>query len=157
MNTEKPMMTKAEIDKRYTMPDILLQLDDENEGAKKVWYETVPLLCTIHADIKPFLRMLAMYCMATALAERAVTSCAKSPLVVDRRGNAVPNQAASLLKMYCTQQRQYADSLGISIREMKRNQRADKKVLGKRGNNEQYTAFTAAANAPKRNGHAPRR
>jgi phage terminase small subunit len=152
MNIEKPSMTNAEIDKRYKMPDILLQLDDENEGAKRVWYETIPLLCTMHTDVKPFLRMLAMYCMATALAERAVASCAKSPLVVDRRGNAVPNQAASLLKMYCTQQRQYADSLGISIREMKRNQRADKKALGKRGNNDQYNAFTAAANAPKRNG-----
>lgn len=133
-------MTRVQLAKLYPVPDFVKDSDAQN-----IWFETLQVLMDMNADIKPYLRMLGMYCVVSAMAEAAAKDCAENPTVLNGKGKEVPNPKIAMMKGFSIQQRQYADSLGISVKERKRIERMAQKDLGKRGNNKKFSAFIEQA------------
>lgn len=136
-NTKNHNPAHAEYIKKYPAPPSL------TEHSRAVWNEVIPVLVETHGEIKGEGDIIRAYCIATAMFRRTSKEVDENPVIVLPNGKVVPNPQMDLMKTWGMQMRQYAEALGLTVKERKRILRLEKKDLGKRSG-AKYEAFKTA-------------
>lgn len=120
------MMNSKEVNSKYPAP-VDLQPD-----SAKVWRESIVVIENLYGDVTADLELLRAYCIVTALFRKSSAAVDKEPVILDKNGRPFENPLIPAMKSYGLQMRQYAEALGMTVKERKRIQRQEKKEIGKR-------------------------